>query len=176
VATDEANQKGSQALARYYEDHPELATGDPAQAMNDFNVVRVAVNDDVERRVRPVIDNYESQIAAQQRLIDRLRFLSPAILMQNALNDVAGTGTPRHQHFLAQVDAFHKQWRGYFVPMIFAKARIQSADATPRFQYRDEPMRAVAGRIGAGLIGLLVPAAVLAAFGLGRLRRFPVVS
>ena len=42
VASDEANAAGSTLLARYYEDHPELATGDVQQAMNDFNIVRVA--------------------------------------------------------------------------------------------------------------------------------------
>ena len=61
-ASDEANAGGSTLLARYYEDHPELAIGDAAQAMNDFNIVRVAVNDDVERRVRPVIDHFEEQV------------------------------------------------------------------------------------------------------------------
>jgi hypothetical protein len=40
--------------------------------MTDFNVVRVAVNDDVERRVRPVVERYERQIAGQQALIDTL--------------------------------------------------------------------------------------------------------
>ena len=69
-------------VGAFLEDHPELANGDPGQAMNDFNVVRVAVNDDVERRVRPVVNRYEQQLASQQRVIDSLRFLSPAILMQ----------------------------------------------------------------------------------------------
>lgn len=175
-ASDEANKAGSQLLARYYEDHPELATGDPDQAMNDFNIVRVAVNDDVERRVRPLVDRYEAQVAAQQALVDRLQFLSPAILMQNALNDVAGTGTARHRHFMAQVDAFHAAWRGHFVPLIFAKQTIASLDAVPRFRFDEEPTAAVAARVGLGLLGLSIPAVLLAAFGLGRMRRFPVVG
>lgn len=175
-AADEANKGGSQALARYYEDHPELATGDPAQAMNDFNIVRVAVNDDVERRVRPVVNRYEAQIAAQQRALDRLRYLSPAILMQSALNDVAGTGTDRHRHFLAQVDAFHAGWRTHFVSMIFSKAQVRSVDEAPRFAYREEDLRTVAIRVAMALTGLVIPAAAIAWLGLRRLGRFPIVS
>jgi len=175
-AQDEANKGGSQALARFYEDHPELATGDPAQAMNDFNVVRVAVNDDVERRVRPVVNRYEEQIAKQQRVIDSLRFLSPAILMQSALNDIAGTGTDRHRDYLAQVDAYHQQWRDYFVPKIFAKTLIADFDQVPRFGYREEATSVVSARVTVALAGLLVPALVIGAIGLRRLRRFPVVA
>jgi ABC-2 type transport system permease protein len=174
AAQDEANKNGSKVLARFYEDHPELATGDATQAMNDFNVVRVAVNDDVERRVRPVISRYEEQVASQQRVLDSLRFLSPAILMQGALNDIAGTGSARHADFLAQVDAYHRQWREYFVPKIFAKAQIANFDAIPRFDYREESSNVVAARVMAALMGLLLPAAAMAVVGLRRLRRFPV--
>jgi ABC-2 type transport system permease protein len=175
TAQDEANKSGSKALARFYEDHPELASGDAAQAMNDFNVVRVAVNDDVERRVRPVVSRYEQQLASQQRVLDSLRFLSPAILMQGALNDIAGTGSQRHTDFLAQVDVYHRGWREYFVPKIFAKVQITDFGAIPRFSYREEADTVVAGRVGAALVGLLAPAVLIGLFGLGRLRRFPVV-
>lgn len=175
-ASDEANKAGAQALARYYDDHPELATGDPDQAMNDFNIVRVAVNDDVERRVRPLVSRYESQVAAQQATIDRLQFLSPAILMQNALNDVSGTGTARHRHFMAQVDAFHRDWRGHFVPLIFAKRTVDSLAAVPRFEFREEDTASVAARVLAGLGGLVLPAVALAITGLRRMRNFPIAG
>jgi ABC-2 type transport system permease protein len=41
-ASDAATAEGSKLLSKYYEDHPELAAGDAAQAMNDFNIIRVA--------------------------------------------------------------------------------------------------------------------------------------
>lgn len=175
VAQDEANKGGSQALARFYEDHPELATGDPTQAMNDFNVVRIAVNDEMERRVRPVVSRYERQITSQQRVVDGLRFLSPAILMQNALNDIAGTGTERHRDYLGQVDAFHRHWREYFVPMIFAKTQMTDLDGVPRFSYHEEPDAIVGMRVGVAVAALLIPALIIAVCGLSCLRRFAVV-
>jgi ABC-2 type transport system permease protein len=176
VASDEANAAGSKLLAAYYEDHPELATGGAEQAMTDFNVIRVAVNDDVEKRVRPVIDRYDGQIRRQQQAIDRVRFFSPAVLMQDALNDVAGTGTPRHQRFMAQVAAYHADWRSYFTPLIFEKARIADVHATPRFRFRDETAGEVSGRVLWTLAGLAGPAFVLGWIGLRRLRRYPVVG
>ncbi|MFN7976558.1 MAG: DUF3526 domain-containing protein [Vicinamibacterales bacterium] len=176
VASDEANAAGSALLAGYYEDHPELTTGDAAQAMNDFNVIRVAVNDDIERRVRPVMGRYEAQVAGQQRLVDGLRFISPAVLMQSALYDIAGTGHARHQAFLRQVDTYHAAWRGFFTPLIFQKARFTAYDTTPRFAFDEEPASAVAGRVLPAVAGLAIPALALIWIALMRLARFPIVS
>jgi ABC-2 type transport system permease protein len=175
-ASDEANAEGSRLLASYYEDHPELATGDAEQAMTDFNMIRVAVNDDVERRVRPVVERYERHVAAQQAAIDGLRFLSPAVLMQDALSDLAGTGMARHRHFLAQVDRFHAEWRAYFTPLIFQRAQVASFDEVPRFAFVEEFTGDVARRAGVSLAGLMVPAALIGWTGLARLRRYPVVG
>lgn len=176
VASDEANADGSRLLARYYDDHPELATGDAAQAMTDFNVIRVAVNDEVERRVRPVVERYERQIARQQALIDTLRFVSPAVLMQNALNDVAGTGVARHQAFMAQVDVYHRTWRGYFTPRILARTPVLDYQSLPTFTYEEERNGAVAARVALSLAGLLLPALAVGWWAIVRLRRYPVVG
>jgi ABC-2 type transport system permease protein len=176
VASDEANASGSTLLARYYEDHPELATGDAEQAMTDFNVIRVAVNDEVARRVRPVVERYEHQIARQQQIISMLRFLSPAVLMQDALYDIAGTGVARHRHFLDQVHAYHREWRDYFVPLIVRNVKLTSFDEVPRFHYREESIADVALRVVVSLLGLIIPAMVLGAIGLASLRRYPVTG
>lgn len=175
-ASDEANAAGSTLLARYYEDHPELATGDPAQAMSDFNIVRVAVADDVRRRVGPVIERFERQVRHQQAAIDRLKFLSPAVLLQDALNDIAGTGTARHQHFMTQVDRFHQRWRDYFTPLIFQKASFTAFDEVPRFAFEEEGTAVVASRVAWSLAGVMLPAVAIAWVGLRRLRRYPVVA
>jgi ABC-2 type transport system permease protein len=175
-ASDEATAQGSRLLAKYYEDHPELAGEADERAMNDFNLLRVAVDSDVEQRVRPVVDLYSEQIARQQRLIDRLRFLSPAVMVQDGLNDVAGTGAPRHRHFLQQVEQFHAEWRAFFVPKIFAKARVVSLEALPRFEFREEAAGTVLSRAAVALSALLLPAIALAVMGLRAMRRYPVTA
>jgi ABC-2 type transport system permease protein len=176
VASDEANAEGSKLLARYYEDHPELAAGDEQQAMNDFNMVRLAVNSEVERRVAPVLERYTRQLSAQQRIIERARFLSPAILVQDALNDIAGTGAARHRAFIAQVEDYHRRWRAYFVPLIFQKQRIQDYSGLPRFTFVEEEFGTVAGRVALGVAGLAIPSLAIAAFAFVRVRRYPVVG
>jgi ABC-2 type transport system permease protein len=176
VASDEANAEGSKLLAQYYEDHPELASGDEQQAMTDFNLVRVAVNSEVGRRVRPVLDRYTRQLAAQQRIVERARFLSPAILLQDALNDVSGTGVARHREFVSQVEAYHERWRDYFVPLVFQRARLADYSRLPGFSFGEEPLDAVSGRVAISVAGISLPAFVVGAVGLTRLRRYPVLG
>jgi ABC-2 type transport system permease protein len=176
VASDEANTEGSRLLARYYEDHPELVTGDAQQAMNDFNMVRVAVNSEVERRVRPVLDRYARQLSAQQRIVERARFLSPAILMQDALSDIAGTGTARHREFVKQVEVFHQRWRDYFVPLVFQKARLEDYSGLPQFRFDEEAIGTASRRVAISLIGLAVPTLTIGVIAFTRIRRYPVVG
>lgn len=175
LASDAATAEGSTLLARYYEDHPELmSTAD--RATTDFNAIRVAVNADVERRVRPVIDQYDVQLAAQQRAVSVLQYLSPAILVQETLGDLAGTGAARHQHFVSLVNAYHRQWREFFLPLVLAKARVTDHSSIPRFAYVEEPFSGVLARTIRNLAALGLFAAGFALFGLSRLRRFPIAG
>lgn len=176
LASDEATAQGSRVLAQYYEDHPELAADTTERAMTDFSLVRVAVNNEVERRVQPVVQRYHAQLEAQHRAVSWLRYLSPAVVAQDAMGDIAGTGTARHRHFAALVDEYHQEWREYFVPLIFQRARVTTPDTIPRFEYREEPFRSVAGRTLTGAAALAASALLLAVVGVRRLRRFPVTA
>jgi ABC-2 type transport system permease protein len=172
-ASDEATAAGSQLLARYYEDHPELAPteADTEKAMSDFTAVRIAVADDVERRVRPVLDQYAVQLEGQRRLVDRWRFLSPAVLVQDALNDIAGAGAARHRHFMKQVEAYHADWRAYFQPRVLRRQSLTDYRGVPVFQYREESLIAVFRRITITAIQLAVPVCLLGCLAAFALRR-----
>jgi ABC-2 type transport system permease protein len=176
-ASAEATAKGSQLLAKYFEDHPELTAGRQADP-NDFYTRSVAVQDETERLIQPVIDHFDRQVMGQQSLVDRFRFLSPAIVAQAALNDIAGTSAARYRHFLSLVDAFHQSWRAHFTHRIVQKALLGAGDYDrfPAFTFREEPTGAVSRRAMVGLIGLLVPTLMIGWLGLRSLRRYSVAS
>jgi ABC-2 type transport system permease protein len=179
VASDEASAKGNKLLAKYYGDHPELVlVSDMQKALNDVAITRLAIDDEIEQRVRPVVDQYDIQLARQQRLVDRFRIFSPAIIAQDALNDVAGTGVARYGHFVSLVEGYHKRWRSLFASMIVKKQKFTPTmyDDLPQFAYQEEPIGAVVSRTSAALAVLFVFAGVLSIIGIGRLRKFPVVS
>jgi ABC-2 type transport system permease protein len=178
-ASAEATARGSELLSRYYEDHPELA---PANALdpNEFFNRTLAVQEETDRLRRPVMEHFDRQVAGQQSLVNRFRFISPAIVVQTALNDLAGTDPARYQHFHTLVDGFHQRWRDYFIPRIRQQEKIKLTPADydnfPTFAFREEASRPVVGRTFAGLLGLIMPAGVVAGVGLFRLRRYEVAG
>jgi len=106
--------------------------------------------------------------------VDRFRFLSPAVVTQAALNDVAGASVARYRHFLTLVDEFHQGWKSYFNPRIVQKAKFgaEDYDRFPNFAFREEPSGAVARRVAIGLIGLSLPALIIGWLGLRVLHRY----
>jgi ABC-2 type transport system permease protein len=176
VASDEANRAGSTLLAQYFEDHPEMAPMAGEPNMGDFWTRSFAVQAEVARMTAPVQEHFDRQLAGQQALVARYRYLSPAILAQEALNDISGTGTARFERFRGEVERFHAEYTGYFVPRMFQGARLGAADydEIPRFAFEEEPAGEVAGRLWLALLGLVLPAGAVGAAAAGRLRRYPV--
>jgi ABC-2 type transport system permease protein len=172
AASDDASARGSTLLAKYFEDHPEFAPDDPERAMADFAVTRVAVADEVDRLVRPVVGQYEAQIARQQAAAATWRFTSPALIVREALDDVAGTGAARYSAFVGQVDAYHRQWREFFTPLTLKRGRVERLEDVPAFQYAEETTGALLERVLPGLGWLALSTAVVGWFGARRLRSY----
>jgi ABC-2 type transport system permease protein len=177
-ASSAASARGSKVLSKYYEDHPELVPAGKDTAPADFMVTSQAVQESVDLSIAPVLERYNVQLAKQQALVDRLRFLSPAIVVQEALNDVAGTSLACHKHFLDQVDEYHRAWQAFFVPKIMRRERLKGSDfaAIPEFHFREESIGAVSGRAAVGMAGLLLPTLGVGVLGLAALRRYPVLG
>ncbi|WP_315745066.1 MULTISPECIES: DUF3526 domain-containing protein [unclassified Bradyrhizobium] len=72
----------------------------------------------VDEQIEPLLKRFDSQLLAQQRLVDIIGFLSPAILVNEALNSVAGNDSRRFVAFKTQTEAFHDGWRRFFAPKI----------------------------------------------------------
>lgn len=170
--TNAAQARGEALLQKYYIDHPEMMPGGDAD-MENFAARSIAVQEEVERDMAPTLAGFDQRLVEQQALADRYRFVSPAIVTQAALYDVAGTGAGRYRHFQLLVDDYHTEWRSFFYPRIFAKDTLGVADyeRLPRFEYREEPLPALMRRVIPGLGWLLVPTLAIGALGIAGLRR-----
>jgi ABC-2 type transport system permease protein len=162
-----------QLLAKYYGDHPELVPAGELD-LTDFTRRFYAIRQEHQRRLLPEMMRFEEQLARQQSLIRHYSILSPAVVMQDALNSIAGTGSERQKEFVAQVRSFIDQWQSFFVPLVFRKAMLKTTDYDhiPRFKFQEEPTATVAARVGRGLLLLVGPALMIGAFALARLRRY----
>lgn len=179
VAGDEATRKGSQLLARYMEDHPEMAPAQKAHSgAPDFGTLLVAVNEATERSIQPVLARFDTQVAAQQQMVDRFRYLSPTIVAQAAFHDLAGASAHRYRHFLSQVDLYHQSWRAFLVPRTLRKEKLSPADIDrlPTFAFQEEDSGTVSARLRIALMGLLIPVLLVGIPALRALKRYPVAG
>jgi len=176
-ATQETSSQGAQLLGAYFADHPEMAPEGEIDTA-DYASRRLMIDAEVERQVSPVTARFEERIAGQQAIVEKLKYLSPAVLVQEALNDLAGTSYARFADFQAQVEAFAVAWKAHFTPQILKKTVFtpDALDALPRFAYQPQPAPEVARRAGSGALAVLLAAAALLGWSFSALRRYRVAG
>ena len=129
--------------------------------------------EELVQRSAPVLKELRDKLHQRQEVISTLRFLSPALVVQLALEDVAGSGMTRHRRFQDQVDGHHHRFRAFFHGPIKQGAHltVRDLEAVPAFTFEEEPTSAMAARVLAGVAGLLIAMTVLLGFAWPALRR-----
>jgi ABC-2 type transport system permease protein len=144
-------------LDEYYYDHLEFVPEGDKKAM-DFLTLAQANANSIEKAVRPLYDDFQLQLNRQEGLVQRFQFLSPAIMMQLALNEISGTSADRYEHFLNQVYVFHTEWKEYFSTKFLQRYPLKPADYDnfPEFSFEEEAFGAMVQRLIPSLLGMLV--------------------
>ncbi len=133
----------------------------------------VKAQDALLKRTEPLMHELEETLSQRQAMVDWLRFLSPAIVVQLALEDVAGSGAVRHQRFDQQLDAFHPTFRAFYFDRIKSGSDLTAQDLQdrPELTFEEEPTGALTQRVLGGVLGILLLAAFLVATAWPRLKR-----
>lgn len=162
---------GKQLLAEWYAAHPEMMPAGQTAPVYDTPTAGTMTHIEQDRRTLPLEAQFEAAVAARQDLVSALRFVSPAILISEALQDAAGSGLHRHRHYKAQLQAFRETWLGWFHPRIFKRTVLRGDDygAMPQFRYQPEPTADWVGRAAGSLAALALLAASLFALALRRI-------
>lgn len=156
AATDKATAERSKLLGAFYEDHPELApAGGDGLHSADFVTLQLVTGQRVERDLALVLTRFSDQLAHQQRLVEKLQYLSPALLAQSAFADAAGTGPARYAGFFEQARAHHSKLRAFFEPRALRKEKFAGWDDVPGFEYVEEPIVSVVTRLAPAIGALL---------------------
>jgi ABC-2 type transport system permease protein len=149
---NDAEREGSRVLAEYFENHPELmAEGlkvDWANAAQRYYGVR----GEVMRRIEPALRDFDMRRVARERLINRYRILSPASVVQEAIEEIAGTRGSRYRRFRTQVEQYQREWHNFFVARMFrgmtTTARTElDVDLVPRFHWSEQPISDMTRRV-----------------------------
>jgi ABC-2 type transport system permease protein len=147
---------------------------DPKQAGYAAKVVQV--QDELAARAKPVLETLRRQVKERREVIQMLQYTSPAIVVQLALEDVAGSGAIRHQRFEEQSDTYHEAFRSFFVSRIKEEKTLgtEDLDMIPKMTFQEEPFGALSGRVLTGIAYLFMSALallMLALPGLGKIGR-----
>ena len=166
--TTVAQQQGAASLARFFEDHPEIAPVNDDEA--NFAMLRVARAERIAEQLAPLEARFDDQMARQQTFIQAIGYLSPSILVHQAFMDIAGTGTERYSRFFDEAHAFQETWKAHFVPLYFADTAFMAADydTLPSYSAMYMENERLAGRIILPVTVILIAGMTL--FMLGFLR------
>lgn len=176
-ADNQTRSAGEKLLSQYYGDHPELVADGKAN-IADFTARFYAIRQERQKRLLPEVERFDTQLQAQQNLVGLSRVFSPAVVMQETLNDIAGTSTQRQREFVRQVRAFIDDWHGVLIPRLMRKENLQVADydRLPRFQFTEETTAAITARSGIGFLLIILPTILIGIVGFMRLSRFSLIN
>lgn len=153
AASSDAEKRGNEVVSSFYRDHPELA---PPGMQADMTQRVLAVQEEVGRAMDPVRAAFDAQLSSQQRIVERWRFVSPAIATYEALTDLAGTGYWRHREFREQVATFKDRYADFYGPKIHKRAALAKADVPnlPWFEFQEDTS-GWGERAGVSIAGIL---------------------
>jgi ABC-2 type transport system permease protein len=150
-------------IERFIQNNPQLQQAGAWNENGQTYLMSYAQRHEVANLVRtdPAAQRQADQQLRRETLQKWLSFLSPALLMQATVYDIAGVGPARYKHFLGEAARYQGEFEAFLWPRLFTGATLESTEFKdfPRFQYREEPLGAVAGRIAgpfAVLLSLIV--------------------
>ena len=92
AATQEATVQGSRQLGQFLQDHP--TSGNVGrEGMRQFALLQAERDQQVADRLQAVEATFDAQLQRQRRLASWLSVLSPTMVAQGVLLEVAGTST-----------------------------------------------------------------------------------
>ena len=132
----EVAKKQDEILDNFLRDHPEYALNDTTQVRGFYHRY-IASQKLVKEELKPVVHEYEKQLSKQQLWLSGFKWISPAILVQESLNEIAGTSTGDYEHFRKQVITFAEIWRAHLIPFLYNNKEFtqNDYDALPHFQF-----------------------------------------
>jgi ABC-2 type transport system permease protein len=162
AATQEATVQGSRQLGQFLQDHP--TSGNIGRdGMRQFALLQAERDRRVAERMEAVDASFDAQLQKQRQLASWLSVLSPTMIAQGVLLDVAGTSTFRFDRFRAEAAAFQQEWRAYFEPRVLDAATLTPAEfsAAPTFAFADEPAAGMLPRIAIPMLVMAAAGALL---------------
>ncbi|RNC90140.1 MAG: DUF3526 domain-containing protein [Allomuricauda sp.] len=134
----EVTEKQDEILDNFLRDHPEYALNDSTQTRGFYHRL-MASKKLVKENMEPILQSFEKQLQNQQNWVEKFKWVSPAILAQESLNQMAGTSKADYENYRKQVIVFAEEWREHLLPFLYNNQDFSSNDYAnlPSFRYTE---------------------------------------
>jgi ABC-2 type transport system permease protein len=152
-AEQETEKNKEAVLAKFYQAHPQLSPkSEKEQSDQDYYREYIALHEVIDEQVAKVQAKFDEQLAEQQAFANQFQYLSPAVLMQNALNEIAETDSKYYKNFQKNVLAYQKQWKDFFKPKFINDEKVDAEVFSQIPAYK--PLEQVGSDLGKHLAGI----------------------
>lgn len=174
-ASAAAEEKAVAAREQYFFDHPDLAAADLDQEVFYRDVARG--EEEISSSIESQLAAFDEQAVSQAEIVAWLKYLSPALLADQAFAALAGTDREFHSHFKDSALRYHGEWRDYFVQKLEGGSGMSTDDwaSLPLFQWIAPTDAERIARVLAPALALFIFVTLLFAAALVNFRRFTPV-
>ena len=128
-------------LQSLFQLHPDWASDDPVTKdlsnSTGWNINYLAKQYLAQIKHQPVAMEYEDKVDRKNTWLKQYSVLSPAMILQSALSDMAGTSTRSYRSFLRQTQQYARAYREYVFKGLFTNHAFTSAEIKnlPTFEF-----------------------------------------
>lgn len=149
------DRKNAQILDQFYTDHPQLAIKDSSKVMPLFMYKYMIKYMNTLHSLTPVITEYKSKALAQSKIAGWVSILSPAMLMQDAADEMSGHSQTQFLQFQQYADSVTLQWNNYFYPITLANQYLTTNE------FKQLPMPVYTANIKITKLAMLISALLI---------------
>ncbi len=131
-------------MQNLYRTHPDWESDDPVTKdmsnSTGWNINYLAKEYIAQLKHRPVAENYEAKVEERNAWVEAFKVLSPSMLAQSALTDMAGTSAGFYRSYLRQSQEYTEAYRQYVFKRIFTNHSFTTDEIRqlPVFQFDNQ--------------------------------------
>ncbi len=144
---NEVEAKLEEEMEGLFRLHPDWRSDDPVTKdrsnSTGWNINFLAKQYLAQLKHQPQALRYEEKIDERNRWADQFRILSPAMIFQNAVTDLAGTSTRYYRDFLRQSQEYAQDYRAYVFKGLFTNHAFSSKEVKnlPAFTFERQHLQ-----------------------------------
>lgn len=124
----EANTRRASLVESYTIEHPEeIAPSELPAHMRTWSE-RLILQRFIDEQLQVIEHRFEESLRRQEQLMRYLRILSPPLLLQNRLEQLAGTDSRSLRGLEERLHQAHEEWRSFFLPFLQQQQSLTPED------------------------------------------------